>query len=748
MTDTIVYTLLHLSSVKEVLLKVSILLLLGWMISVGMERCSANPRWRVMLWRGVAAGCFLIPLLISVAPKITIPISPERIEAAEAQRTMRELAMEDFAASVLPAYSSGDDLNLKLITESDIAETRSRAFSHVGDQAAENPAATRPSTVASAPPSFSWKQMIFAFYFAGMIFLTFRFLLRQLLVRSNLKSALLSPSAITACAKETATLLGIRRPPVVRTSADVASPYLTGILHPTIVLSQRVARAENRKELQSVLAHELAHLRGADVPWSVMMELLSIVLWFHPLAWRIPAAHSAACEETADALAADCMGGQRIYSAVLARVALDVLTGPGALRGTIPMARMPEIRKRLQKLKSMKGNGAMRKALVLPAVSLFFGALALIACAKVVKAEDDQSNGSHSVPHSAAVEPAAPTPAIPPIPVLPPDSPTPPGNAKAIRSFKLGYRVKVNEAFDTEEAANALLHEFVEEGYLADVTKKGDNKWYVYVGRELEKEKAKALADTVEEQKGTPADVVSEEENFSNEPFAIDLKDMNLNINPGDFKYMTRPTRAWAPNTLRAAVFTLEPTSVGLDTEAKKEAFVAQVREVIDTLLYAEGGKEKADKEGRKSWYDAASHRITITAYTAQIDAVQEYLQRLPELKDAPGIGASADTSFRAYDEQMAAHVKETIARANKRAAEAAKRASDVASRVQQAHVMPSEESIKRLQQEALKRAQENIEHQKQIIMERRASMEGAGSALSGSPYAESPDPLAQPPVH
>ena len=43
-------------------------------------------------------------------------------------------------------------------------------------------------------------------------------------------------------------------------------------------------------DLRAILAHELAHARNHDLAWNLAAHVASILLWFHPLAWRIRAA--------------------------------------------------------------------------------------------------------------------------------------------------------------------------------------------------------------------------------------------------------------------------------------------------------------------------------------------------------------------------------------------------------------------------------------------------------------------------
>ena len=159
-----------------------------------------------------------------------------------------------------------------------------------------------------------------------------------------------APHGARAILLRIAANLRCRRQVELRCSEQVLSPLLTGIFNPVVILPQRMVEDDSVGDLEGVLAHELAHLKSHDLAWSRFIQVVSIVLWFHPLVWRIRAAHATACEEVCDALAAGYVGDREAYSGTLARVALGLLAKRRALAG-IPMARKPQIRRRLEMLR-------------------------------------------------------------------------------------------------------------------------------------------------------------------------------------------------------------------------------------------------------------------------------------------------------------------------------------------------------------------------------------------------------------
>ena len=119
--------------------------------------------------------------------------------------------------------------------------------------------------------------------------------------------------------------IGCRTRVEVLQSADISSPFLCGLRRPLLLLPARMCDDSYCRDLPGIFAHELTHVRSHDVLWNVGLQLISIVLWFHPLVWRMRKAHLAACELVCDAVSASFVGDVTDYCRTLARVAVDVM---------------------------------------------------------------------------------------------------------------------------------------------------------------------------------------------------------------------------------------------------------------------------------------------------------------------------------------------------------------------------------------------------------------------------------------
>ena len=82
----------------------------------------------------------------------------------------------------------------------------------------------------------------------------------------------------------------------LRSSARILSPATFG----SIVLVPEAARALSSAELDAVLAHERAHVRGRDCYWQWLAQLHLVVFWFSPFAWWLRHRLAVLAEATSD----------------------------------------------------------------------------------------------------------------------------------------------------------------------------------------------------------------------------------------------------------------------------------------------------------------------------------------------------------------------------------------------------------------------------------------------------------------
>ena len=322
----------HLSSTSEsqmLLIQITALLTIAWIAHFFLRK--ANPSWTTLLWRGVAVGVTGISLAGSFLPRLDweIPVLKAQPVIAESVETPA------------PAAAGGD--------------SSPWAFSLDG-----------------GVNVWHWSSTIMVLWLGGVAILLARLLVGWLRLLTLIGNSEIAPSQVQNMAA------GLNNRPgksvEVRFSREISSPFLYGFFRPVILLPQSMCEEEFRDDLWAVLAHEWIHARNRDTVWNLVLQLTGIVLWFHPLAWRIRQAHLDACDRACDSESARLLGDVNRYCQSLARVAIRKAD---PLPGFVPaMARPATIVRRLEFLREngiSRGLGRKEQVLFVAAVlSLIF----------------------------------------------------------------------------------------------------------------------------------------------------------------------------------------------------------------------------------------------------------------------------------------------------------------------------------------------------------------------------------------
>jgi beta-lactamase regulating signal transducer with metallopeptidase domain len=103
--------------------------------------------------------------------------------------------------------------------------------------------------------------------------------------------------------------VGLRRAPRLLVSASVASPAMTGVFRPLLLLPANFAEGYDHQERRLILLHELIHLRRGDLLINGLLFLLQALHWCNPLLWfafaRFRADREAACDSAVLATSAE-----------------------------------------------------------------------------------------------------------------------------------------------------------------------------------------------------------------------------------------------------------------------------------------------------------------------------------------------------------------------------------------------------------------------------------------------------------
>jgi beta-lactamase regulating signal transducer with metallopeptidase domain len=114
--------------------------------------------------------------------------------------------------------------------------------------------------------------------------------------------------------------LGITSRVSLRISEHVQGPLAMGIVRSLVILPASALMALTPDQLESVLAHELAHIRRADYFWNLIQTTVETLFFFHPAVWwlggRLRHHRELCCDDAAVQACSDPL----IYATALLRL--------------------------------------------------------------------------------------------------------------------------------------------------------------------------------------------------------------------------------------------------------------------------------------------------------------------------------------------------------------------------------------------------------------------------------------------
>ena len=131
----------------------------------------------------------------------------------------------------------------------------------------------------------------------------------------------LTDSVLLVSLHEQVNRLGVRLHPLVATCERVAVPVVVGVVRPVILLPASLLSGLAPGDIETILAHELAHLRRRDHLTIVVQRGLESVLFYHPIAWWLGRRIDTLREDACDDLVLDSGIDRLGYATTLLRVA-------------------------------------------------------------------------------------------------------------------------------------------------------------------------------------------------------------------------------------------------------------------------------------------------------------------------------------------------------------------------------------------------------------------------------------------
>lgn len=173
--------------------------------------------------------------------------------------------------------------------------------------------------------------------------------------------------------------IGIRRTVNFIKSEVVETPMVIGWLKTFVIIPSSILAGINPRELETIIAHELIHIRRHDYFVNVLQSFIEIILFFHPVTWWISAQVRRERENACDDEVLKIFDGESlIYANALANLEnlrfqtnnLTSSTGIAANGGNLMQRIQRIIERKMEKQNPKESFRSLIPAFLLVAISL------------------------------------------------------------------------------------------------------------------------------------------------------------------------------------------------------------------------------------------------------------------------------------------------------------------------------------------------------------------------------------------
>ena len=267
-------------------------------------------------------------------------------------------------------------------------------------------------------PSQSWTQLLpwlDFLWFAGVCALAVRSVVSWFAaMRLTRSGVIVAPEEWQHRAARLMQRLAIAKPVRLCESMIAEVPSVIGWLRPVILIPAGTLAGLSVDQLETILAHELAHVRRHDYLINLLQTAIETLLFYHPAVWWVGNRIRMERENCCDDLAVEVCGDAFLYARALANLEQLRHTGPRLALAATDGGLLSRIARLLGHRAEQTGTDT--RSYWLPALLMV-----VLAAAAVVAQQ--------------GVPPAAPVPVparvVEPAPAPAPEPPTPPGSSES-----------------------------------------------------------------------------------------------------------------------------------------------------------------------------------------------------------------------------------------------------------------------------------------------------------------------------
>ncbi|HZS61080.1 MAG TPA: M56 family metallopeptidase [Gemmatimonadaceae bacterium] len=320
-----------------VLVKITLLVIVAYLVAIGLRRASAGSRH--LVWLATLLGLFLVPAAVLEWRPLRVPVLPATLHRAAP-------ALPALENSIAPSATSGSSTSGSSTSGSAGSATSGSATSGSAGSATSGPSAISSAAPSPIPIYVAPATYLGALWALGVLVLVARLMHGLIAVRRIARTATeVDRGAWRVALHEVADRLDMEEPPRLVVSNAVRVPFACGFRTPTIVLpAEAMSWTDERRRI--VLLHELAHIQRRDMFGHLLSRLACVMYWFHPLVWMAASHLRAESERACDDLAIRSGAKASDYAQHL----LDIVTsirGPVAPAVACTMARKRDFEGRM-----------------------------------------------------------------------------------------------------------------------------------------------------------------------------------------------------------------------------------------------------------------------------------------------------------------------------------------------------------------------------------------------------------------
>lgn len=206
-----------------------------------------------------------------------------------------------------------------------------------------------------ASGAFSFPSAVFSVIAVAYLFITFYFAARfvwrwsrlDAMRRESVPMTLVGQSG--RCWAECSRHFAVHNASLA-TSSRVFAPVTMGIARKLLLLPAGIASRISESEMQSIIAHEFAHMRRNDFLRNLFYELLSFPVSYHPILWLTRAKITESREIVCDRMAGDFTGRSQYSRSLLNLASLLIESDPTRTAHALGIFDSNTLERRLMKL--------------------------------------------------------------------------------------------------------------------------------------------------------------------------------------------------------------------------------------------------------------------------------------------------------------------------------------------------------------------------------------------------------------